>query len=310
MVAVQYEPENPKIQELRRNHSAFAAYMPLKHYLSLQVRTRGCVALATLLIQAEKLAETGMEPFAYALAAMIEVELFFVAEDGICSMDGVAELIAADEAQKAQTLARVRKHRNSPESCNALQDSAKTGDIYINTNSLEIDTKAEYSNSSESIERVDSTDSSVVLQKELIANTKPRARAKSAKSPKKECDMTLFDAFWALYPKRVAKEAARKAWLKLAPDFEMAKQINAAIRAQHNARGSALCCKYEYIPYPATWLNAGSWNDELPPAEATPATNPRTPQPGRAHALETLEEAKARNLARIQQMNLGGYASE
>ena len=73
------------------------------------------------------------------------------------------------------------------------------------------------------------------------------------------CTPPCFDHFWALYPRRVAKLAARKAWAKVDP-------------AQHVAILEALVSwrpvwrdkDQEYLPHPATWLNGERWEDELP----------------------------------------------
>jgi len=70
-----------------------------------------------------------------------------------------------------------------------------------------------------------------------------------------------FDEFWSAYPKKRSKEAALKAWKKLRPGKQLKEQIIEAVNKQakdpewHRENG-------QYIPYPATWLNAGGWQDE------------------------------------------------
>jgi len=71
-----------------------------------------------------------------------------------------------------------------------------------------------------------------------------------------------FDTFWALYPKKVAKADARKAWAQT-------KDIRPELTNLLNAVKAA--CKTEawmkdggkYIPHPATWLRGERWDDEL-----------------------------------------------
>ena len=72
-----------------------------------------------------------------------------------------------------------------------------------------------------------------------------------------------FDAFWLAYPKKVGKQAALKAWSKLKPDAELTQTILQAVEYQ---RKSAQWKRDggQYIPNPATWLNQGRWEDELP----------------------------------------------
>jgi uncharacterized protein YdaU (DUF1376 family) len=64
-----------------------------------------------------------------------------------------------------------------------------------------------------------------------------------------------FDAFWIMYPKKVGKEAARKAWLKNKPD------IDAVIKAIQWQEVSSQW-KKGYIPNPSTYINQHRWLDE------------------------------------------------
>ena len=70
-----------------------------------------------------------------------------------------------------------------------------------------------------------------------------------------------FDLFWSLYPKKKAKESARKAWAKLKPSEELVKTIIKAVGvAKHTEEWKKDGGKY--IPYPATYLNGKRWEDE------------------------------------------------
>lgn len=70
-----------------------------------------------------------------------------------------------------------------------------------------------------------------------------------------------FDRFWACYPNKKGKDAARKAWAKRHPSEALTELIVAAIARQLSwpewTRDGG-----QYIPHPATWLNRGSWDDE------------------------------------------------
>jgi len=73
-----------------------------------------------------------------------------------------------------------------------------------------------------------------------------------------------FDAFWHLYPRRTGKAAAAKAWTK-------------AVRAAAPTTIRAGAKRYAEDPnrdpaftkHPATWLNAGCWDDDPLPARRT-----------------------------------------
>lgn len=71
----------------------------------------------------------------------------------------------------------------------------------------------------------------------------------------------LFASFWQAYPKKKAKDDALKAFQKRKPDQALLDAMLRAITAQ---RGTEDWQKEggKFIPYPATWLNDGRWQDE------------------------------------------------
>ncbi len=72
-----------------------------------------------------------------------------------------------------------------------------------------------------------------------------------------------FSRFWDAYPKKRSKGQAEKAWLKLKPSPDLAEQICQAVdRAKTQADWRK--ANGQYVPYPATWLNAKGWEDEMP----------------------------------------------
>ena len=71
-----------------------------------------------------------------------------------------------------------------------------------------------------------------------------------------------FNEFWNMYPKKVSKAQAFKAWKRIKPTQTKKIEILAALQAQIAARANATGFVPEW-KYPATWLNAESWMDEL-----------------------------------------------
>lgn len=69
-----------------------------------------------------------------------------------------------------------------------------------------------------------------------------------------------FDDFWKLYPKKVGKAQAEKAWNKLKVDEPLFEAMKKAIECQKRSKQWK---DKQYIPYPATWLNGRRWEDEL-----------------------------------------------
>lgn len=74
-----------------------------------------------------------------------------------------------------------------------------------------------------------------------------------------------FDQFWTAYPKKRSKGGAEKAWKKLKPDAELLDRILKAI-AVAKTRDDWRKNGGQFIPYPATWLNARGWEDDAPAA--------------------------------------------
>ena len=103
-----------------------------------------------------------------------------------------------------------------------------------------------------------------------------------------------FADFYNLYPRKMAKKDAEKAWRALTLDEQ-----NKALEALPNH------LKYwkiketlkDYIPYPASWLRAGRYDDEL---DIEPIKRPELP----FYATEALTLAKA------QEVGVTPYAGE
>ncbi len=70
-----------------------------------------------------------------------------------------------------------------------------------------------------------------------------------------------FDTFWKMYPKKVGKGAAEKAFKKYKPDDALLNTMLKAIEIQLQSEQWKKDCG-QYIPNPATWLNQKRWEDE------------------------------------------------
>ena len=78
-----------------------------------------------------------------------------------------------------------------------------------------------------------------------------------------------FDAFWKEWPRRRSKLAAQRAWRRMKKADRLA-----ALEALplHVAQWESERRGLQFIPYPATWLNGRSWEDEI--EEAAPPAGP------------------------------------
>lgn len=93
---------------------------------------------------------------------------------------------------------------------------------------------------------------------------KRREEKEQDQKPSSSCDDgELFALFWKLYPRKVGKANAEKAWSKLKVDADLFERMASALAAwavspDWTKDGG------QFIPHPATWLNGKRWDDELP----------------------------------------------
>lgn len=71
-----------------------------------------------------------------------------------------------------------------------------------------------------------------------------------------------FITFWDAYPNKKAKQNALKAWKKIKPNTALFEKIMKAVELQKRSEDWQRE-NGRYIPYPATWLNGGYWDNEI-----------------------------------------------
>ncbi|MBI6743307.1 helix-turn-helix domain-containing protein [Pseudomonas syringae] len=77
-----------------------------------------------------------------------------------------------------------------------------------------------------------------------------------------------FDQFWKMYPRKVGKDKASKAWQKLQMTEALYDLIVSAL-TKHVATPGWTKDNGQFIPHAATWLNGKRWEDEVVPAGRT-----------------------------------------
>lgn len=70
-----------------------------------------------------------------------------------------------------------------------------------------------------------------------------------------------FEKFWGLYTKKKSKGAAQRAWNKLSPKQRELATEDVLTRVYRDP--DWIKDQGKYIPYPATYLNAHGWEDEI-----------------------------------------------
>lgn len=114
--------------------------------------------------------------------------------------------------------------------------------------------------------------------------TTSKEEHESKKHPQAELE-EAFEEFWDVYPRKVEKIAARKAFIKQAEDVTPGV-ITAGARRMANDPNLP---PKQYIPYPASWLNAGGWDSE--------------PYPERQRTKEELEAIRAKEIERRREID-------
>jgi hypothetical protein len=103
-----------------------------------------------------------------------------------------------------------------------------------------------------------------------------------------------FGRFWALYPRKEKKKAARREWASLAPDAAMQERILAAVAAQASSdqwrRDGG-----RFIPSPDKWLNDRRWEDEPPASTADTREDHQAKAAAAAAARQREREEHRRN---------------
>lgn len=96
----------------------------------------------------------------------------------------------------------------------------------------------------------------------------PQSRAEPGTQNKEQGQNTLArqaerlfaDQFWPAYPRKVGRENAVKAFVKLKPDAELLGVMLKALAAQ--AASDQWQREAQYIPHAATWINGKRWQDD------------------------------------------------
>lgn len=135
------------------------------------------------------------------------------------------------------------------------------------------------------------------IQKTIDSSPDDKPKAKREKF-----DESQFEQFWSVWPKRVGKEAAKKAWAKIKITDDLLITIIKAVNTQ-----KATWTDLQFVKNPATWLNGKCWEDEILPASQNqphphqpalqnagyvpPATAPSAPQ-GRRITPDAIKKLK------------------
>lgn len=93
--------------------------------------------------------------------------------------------------------------------------------------------------------------------------------------PPKPDPLAGFALFWQAYPKKTNQPTAKRAWLKLKPDADLARRIVEDVQARRNSfdwtKDSG-----QFIPNPGTYLNGRRWEDAVETLAPVAKPEPKT----------------------------------
>ncbi|MFJ2676349.1 hypothetical protein [Streptomyces sp. NPDC087525] len=94
-------------------------------------------------------------------------------------------------------------------------------------------------------------------------SSSPSAQTDRSSSEQPEHHLEAFGAFWSNYPKKKAREEAKKAWIAAIGRGADPQHIVTAAQGYARERADQ---DPQYTKHPATWLNKGCYDDEPEPA--------------------------------------------
>ncbi|GMB10614.1 MAG: hypothetical protein NkDv07_0461 [Candidatus Improbicoccus devescovinae] len=108
-------------------------------------------------------------------------------------------------------------------------------------------------------ENINTTENTNVFSRSTTTAIAPQKQENTAIKSKNF--IVLFEKFWSAYPKKVAKQAAFKAFNRIKPDSEVTREILEGVAKWQNSGNWA---DMQFVPNPATFLNGRRWEDEIP----------------------------------------------
>ena len=161
-----------------------------------------------------------------------------------------------DKYQFDNTQITHKQHTNSTKTTSKQHDT--NGDIMRN---VEVDKESDNTQTTHKQHANNANLNTQLTTIKEIKNKRNKEYITPLLSPQGD-DKDLFDEFWEVYPKKVSKQVAIKAWKKINPSPELVKKIVNSVEIQSHSeqwrRDNG-----RFIPYPATWLNNRRWEDEV-----------------------------------------------
>lgn len=124
--------------------------------------------------------------------------------------------------------------------------------------------------------------------------TQTHTQTQKTKDLAKDEALGRFNVFWPIYPRKVAKPAALKAWKAQSIDSqEKMDRVMAGLKKHIELEWPGK--ERQHIPHPSTWLNQKRWEDDLTPGLIPIPLGKESAPDGSVEALQgRLEAARKR----------------
>ena len=172
---------------------------------------------------------------------------------------GMLEFITDNEMFLNETPAMIGQETDAAERMRKSREKRKKNQLECNDVTEESNNVQDgYGEVTEELPTVQNSCLDIDIEQELNIETETEKK-ETAGAEASLC----FEDFWNVYPRKVGKKAAGTAFKKIKPSqkliIKMIETVEAFIKSKQwqNENG-------RFIPNPATWLNQGRWDDEIP----------------------------------------------
>lgn len=111
------------------------------------------------------------------------------------------------------------------------------------------------------------TTSDIIIGHSDKSNTSRQSKPKSEMTTEQ---MAQFESWYQIYPRKVKRADAEKAWNDLNPSEDLIQKMTAKVQEW---TGSDSWIEERFIPHPSTWINGKRWTDGPPPRHSNGSSN-------------------------------------
>ena len=190
-------------------------------------------------------------------------------QDWYASNAHIAAFCQCSERKVSEAIARlIELEYIYVKSFNGRERTLKSRVAFVDEADTQIP-RGRHENSSETGSKKSEADTQIPRESKIPRNTERKIESNIPNPPppkrqRRVSQLTLsqaksFARFWEIYPRKVAKESAEKAWAKIDPPEHLVSRIILAVENQKKV--DSRFREIRFTPHPATWLNGREWEN-------------------------------------------------